>query len=110
MSLSVNPTLLHESKPDTTHVFLVDTDSTVSGGIPPSPMETPPSHETILFNWGVLTGPRLPSHIPFQITIQVFGRDVPQTLIDEGTSISILSSFLGKLWVVLSLPWLRKIC
>jgi hypothetical protein len=73
ISSSVNPTLSLESKPDTAHVFLVDTDSTMLGGIPPSPMEPPPSNEAILFNWGVLTGPRLPSHIPFHITVQVCG-------------------------------------
>jgi hypothetical protein len=65
VSSSVDPTLLLESKPDSTQVFLVDTDSTMPRGIPPSPMEPPQSNESILFNWGVLTGPRLPSHIPF---------------------------------------------
>jgi hypothetical protein len=89
---SVNPTLLLESKPDTSHVFLVNTDSTVQGGIPPSPAKPPPSNEAILFDWGVLTRPHLPSHIPFQITVQIHGWDVPQTLIDEGESVSILSS------------------
>jgi hypothetical protein len=84
ISPSVDPTLPLESKPDTAHVFLIDTDSTMLGGIPPSPMEPPPSNEAIRFDWGVLTGPHLPSHIPFQITVQVCGRDVPQTLIDEG--------------------------
>jgi hypothetical protein len=59
---SVDPTLPIESKPDTAHVFLVDTESTVFGGIPPSPVEPPPSNEAILFDWGVLTRPRLPSH------------------------------------------------
>jgi hypothetical protein len=68
-SLSVDPTLLLESKPDAAHVFLVDTKFTMSGGIPFSPAEPPPSKEAILFNWGVLTGPHLPSHIPFQITV-----------------------------------------
>jgi hypothetical protein len=68
ISSSVDPTLPLESKPDTAHIFLIDTDSTMPVGIPPSPVEPPPSNETILFNWGVLTGPRLPSHIPFQIT------------------------------------------
>jgi hypothetical protein len=58
---SVNPTLSLESKSDIAHVFLIDTNSTMPGGIPPSPVEPPPSNETILFNWGVLTGPRLPS-------------------------------------------------
>jgi hypothetical protein len=62
---SVYPNLPLESKPNTSHVFLVDTDSTVSGGIPPSPVEPPPSNEAIRFDWGVLTGPHLPSHIPF---------------------------------------------
>jgi hypothetical protein len=89
---SVDPTLLLKSKPDTAHVFLVDTDSAMLGAIPHSPVEPPPSYEAIHFDSGVLTGPRLPSHLPFQITIQVCGRDVPQTLIDEGASVSILSS------------------
>jgi hypothetical protein len=62
---SVDPTLLLESKPDTTHVFLVNTDSTVPGGIPPSPVKPPACNEAILFDRGVLTRPRLPSHIPF---------------------------------------------
>jgi hypothetical protein len=65
LSPSVDPTLPLESKPDTAHVFLVDTDSAVSGGIPPSAMEPPPSNEANSFDWGVLTGPRLPSCIPF---------------------------------------------
>jgi hypothetical protein len=88
---SVDPTLPIESKLDTAHVFLVDTNSTMLGEIPPSPLEPPSSNESIHFNWGVLTEPRLPSHIPFQITVQVYGWDVPQTLIDEGASVSILS-------------------
>jgi hypothetical protein len=87
----VDPTLPLEIKPDTAHVFLVDTKSTMPGGIPHSPAKPPPSNEAILFDWGVLTRPRLPSHIPFQITVQVCGQDVPQTLIDEGASVSILS-------------------
>jgi hypothetical protein len=73
ISSSVDPTLLLKSKPDTTHIFLVYTDSAVSGGIPPSLVKPPPSNEAILFNWGVLTGPHLPSHIPFDITVQVCG-------------------------------------
>ena len=69
ISSSVDPTLLLESKLDASHVFLVDIDSTVSGGIPPSPVECPSSKEAILFNWCVLTGPPLTSHIPFQIIV-----------------------------------------
>jgi hypothetical protein len=91
ISSSVDPTLSLESKPDIAHVFLVDIDSSMPGGIPPSPVEPPPSNEAILFNWNVITRPRLPSHIPFQITTQVCGWDIPQMLIDEGASISIFS-------------------
>jgi hypothetical protein len=103
---SVDPTLLLESKPDTAHVFLINTDSTGLGGIPLSPAKPPPSNEAILFYWGVLTRPHLPSHIPFQITVQVHGRDVPQTLIDEDASISILSSVA---WYTLGCPQLAPV-
>jgi hypothetical protein len=65
----VDPTLPLESKPDTSHIFLVDIESTVMGGIPPSLAKPPPSNEAILFDWGALTRPCLPSHTPFQITV-----------------------------------------
>jgi hypothetical protein len=78
----------------------------VLGGIPPCPVEPPPSNEAILFDWGALTGPRLPSHIPFKITMQVCGQDVPQTLVDEGVSISILS-FIS--WKALGCPQLVSV-
>jgi hypothetical protein len=41
---SVDLTLLLESKPNTAHVFLVDTDSAVSGGVPLSPVRPSPSN------------------------------------------------------------------
>jgi len=63
----------------------------VLGGIPPSPAKTLPSNEAIIFYWGVLTVPCLPSHIPFKITVKVCGQDIPHTQIDEGSSISIFS-------------------
>jgi hypothetical protein len=89
---SIDPTLPLERKPNTAHIFLIDTTSTIMGGIPRSPMEPPPSNEAILFDWGALPGPHILSHIYFKITVQVYGRDIPQTLIDEGSSFSILSS------------------
>jgi hypothetical protein len=70
---SVDPTLPLEIKPDTAHVFLVDTKATVLEGISPSPLEPPQSNEAILFDWDVLTGPRIPSHIPFNIVVHVCG-------------------------------------
>jgi hypothetical protein len=103
---SVDPTLLLESKPDTAHVFLVNTDSTMPEGIPPPHVEPPPCNEAILFYWAALTGPRLPAHVPFQITVQVRGQDIPQTLIDEGASVSILS-FVA--WYTLGCPQLAPV-
>ena len=50
ISSSVDPTLSLESKPDTAHVFLIDTESVVSGGIPPSPVKLPPINEAICFD------------------------------------------------------------
>jgi hypothetical protein len=102
----VDPTLPLESKPDISHVFLVDIESTVLGGILLSPMEPPPSNEAIIFDWGALARPRLPYHIPFNITVQFFGQDVPQMLIIEGSSVSILSSIA---WEALGYPQLASV-
>jgi hypothetical protein len=60
ISSLVDPTLPLESKPDAAHVFLIDTKSPVPRGIPPSPVGPPPSNETIHFDFGVLTRPRIP--------------------------------------------------
>jgi hypothetical protein len=106
ISSSVDPTLPLESKPDTAHIFLIDTDSVVLGGIPPSPVGPPPSNEAIRFDWDVRTEPRLPSYMPFQITVQVCGWDVPQTLIDAGSSVSIFSSIT---WQDLGCPPLAPV-
>jgi hypothetical protein len=106
ISSSIDPTLLLESKPDTAHIFLIDTESTLLGGIPPSLVEPPPSNEAIIFYWGALTGPRLPSHITFKIIVQFFGQDIPQMLIEEGLSVSILSSIA---WQALGYPQLVSI-
>jgi hypothetical protein len=97
----VDPTLPLESKLNSSQIFLVDIESTVLGGIPPSPIEPPPSNKVILFYCGALTGPCLPSNILFKITIQVCARDVPQMLVDEGSSVSILSSLA---WQALGYP------
>jgi hypothetical protein len=46
----VDPTLPLESKPDTAHVFLIDTESPMPRGIPPSPVGPPPSNGAIRFD------------------------------------------------------------
>jgi hypothetical protein len=91
----IDPTLPLESKPYSAHVFFIETRYTVLGGIP-SPAKTFPSNEAILFYWGVLVGPRLPSHMLFNIIVKVCGWDVPHALIDEGLFVSILSSIAWK--------------
>jgi hypothetical protein len=93
---SVDPTLPLESEFDITHVFLVNTNSSIQGGIYPSTLEPPPRSEAILFYWHGIIVPRLPSYVPFQIIVRVCGRDVPNTIVDEGAFVSILSSTAWK--------------
>jgi hypothetical protein len=50
ISPSVDPTLPLESKPDTTHIFLINSKSPMPRGIPPSPVGPPPSNEAIHFD------------------------------------------------------------
>jgi hypothetical protein len=103
---SFDPTLSLESKPNIAHVFLIDRGSTMFGGIPHSPTKPPLGNEAILFDWGGLTRAHLPSHIPFHFIVQFCGRDVPQTMINEGVSISILSSVA---WHTLVCPQLASV-
>jgi hypothetical protein len=103
VSSSVYPTLHLEIKLDTCHIFLFDIESTVLGGIRPSPVQPPPSNVAILFYWDVLNGPHIPSHVPSNITVQCFDGDVHQKMIDEGASVSILSSIA---WKVVGCPHL----
>jgi hypothetical protein len=103
---SVDPTLPLENEFDTTHIFLVNTDSTIQGGISHFPMEPPPSNEAIIFDWNGLTRPRLPFYIPFQIIVQVCGRDAPQNIVDDIDFVSILSS---STWKYLGYPQLVSI-
>jgi hypothetical protein len=49
------------------------------------------SNQMISINWSHLTEPRLSSYAIFQITMQVFDRNIPNTIIDEGAYFSILS-------------------
>ena len=55
-------------------------------------MVPPPSSLVSSFDWSRFLGYRLPSYVPFEITVQAFGMVVPNTIIDEGASVSVLSS------------------
>jgi hypothetical protein len=103
---SVDPTLSLKSEVSIAHVFLVNTDSTLQGGISPPNVEPPPSNETIIFYWHGINESRLLSYVPFQITLQVSGRDIPQIIVDEGASISILPSTT---WQDLGCPQLLSV-
>ena len=52
----------------------------------------PPSHRNISFDWNSLVEPRLPSCIPFQIVVTFGSFNIYCTFVDEGASVSILSS------------------
>jgi len=68
-----------------------------------SPVSTvpPPSSLVTSFERNRLAGFCLPSYVPFQIIVQVYNMIVSGTIIDEGASMSILSSTS---WQVLGSP------
>jgi hypothetical protein len=104
ISPSIDPTPPLKSE-DVTQVFLVTADSSGQGGIPPIPM-TPPPRNVITIDWNDLTEPCLPSYAPFQIIVEVCGRNIPNTIIDEGASVSILSL---NAWQALGSPQLASV-
>ena len=56
----------------------------------------PPSTEVIFFDWSNLTESRFHSSVPFQIVVNVTVRQILRTIVDEGDSVSILSSSAWK--------------
>jgi len=55
-----------------------------------------PSSLVTYFDWSQLAGYCLPSYVPFQITVHAYHMDVLSTVIEEGASVSILSSTVWK--------------
>ena len=47
---------------------------------------------TTSFDWSRLVGYHLPPYVPFQVIVQAYKMIVPGTIIDEGASVSIMSS------------------
>jgi hypothetical protein len=87
---SIHP-IAPSNNEDVTHVFIITMNSSIQGVIPPIPMIPPPSN-AITIDWKDLTEPHLVSYMPFQIIVPVCGRNIPNTIIDKGASIRILSS------------------
>ena len=54
------------------------------------------SSEVISFNWSNLIESRLHLSVPFQIVVNVTARQILRTIVDEGASVSILSSTAWK--------------
>ena len=61
-----------------------------------SSMVAPPSSLVASFDWNRFAGYRLPSYVPFEIMVLASHLVVPSTIIDEGASVSILSSTTGQ--------------
>jgi hypothetical protein len=60
----------------------------------------------ISIDWNHLIETRLPCYVPFQITVHVCDRSIPNTVIDEGASVSILSV---NDWQAFGSPWLASV-
>ena len=104
ISHSVDPTLHIENGIHTAQVLLITSYSSTPRGIPHVSSEPPPSTEVFSFDWNRPTEPRLNSSITFQIlTVKACGKNVHRTNIDEGVSVSILSSTA---WQALGSPQL----
>ena len=58
--------------------------------------EPSPSSEVISFEWSNLTESHLHSSVPLQIVVNVTARWILRTIVDEGASVSILSSIAWK--------------
>jgi len=81
-----------------------------SEGPPPAPFEHTgsylPRSSAISFDWSHLTSYRLPSHVPFQITVHAYDTALPGTIMDEGASASLMSYTT---WQAIGSPPLKPI-
>jgi hypothetical protein len=71
------------------------------GGISLISSTPPPSPRMVSFDWNDLVEPCLPSYAPFQIRVEVNSTNIYRCIMDEGSSVSILSS---SVWKVLGSP------
>ena len=85
-----NPTLPSKSDENIAHVSFVSFDLLGQEGIPS--MVPLPSLGICSIDWNSLVEPHLPSYVPFQVIVEVFSTHIHWSIVDEGASISILSS------------------
>ena len=108
---SSDDTVTEENKDDTVQILFINTDSDEHGGNLPIPLPQegsssesypavysvpPPSNLVVSFDWNQLGRPRLPASVPFRIIVQIYRMVMAGTIIDEGASVSILSSTAWK--------------
>ena len=108
---SSDDTITEENKNDTIQILFVNTDSDEHGGSLPVPLPQEgsssesypavysvphPSNLVVSFDWNLLGRHRLPASVPFRIIAQVYRMVMAGTIIDEGASVSILSSTTWK--------------
>jgi len=113
---SSDDTIIEENKNDTVQILFVNTDSDEHRDSLPIPLPQegsssesyptvysvpPPSNLVVSFDWNLLGKPHLPASVPFQIILQTYKMVMSSTIIDERTSVSILSSIA---WESFGLP------
>lgn len=105
--LPLDDIVTKENENDTIQILFVNTESDEHGGNIPVPLPQegsssniyptiysvpPPSNLVVSFDWNLLGRPRLPSNVPFRIIVKTYRMVMVGTIIDEGASVSILSS------------------
>ena len=102
------------------HVLLISSDSPESGNDSPIPAAPespasvpleqggnhtvpPPSSSVVSFDWSRLTKYRLPSHVPFWVTVHAYNKAIPGTVLDEGASVILMPATT---WQALGSPLL----
>ena len=90
---SINPTLPSKSEVSTSHIlFTVNLELSKQGGTDFISNEPPPSSHISSFDWNSLVESFLPSNAPFQIKVEFGQYTIALCIVDEGASVSILSS------------------
>lgn len=113
---SLDDTITEENKDDTVQILFVNTNSDEHGGSISVPLfqegsslesysaiylVPPPSNLVVSFDWNLLSRPRLLASVPFRMIAEIYRMVMASTIIDEGASVSILSSTT---WKVLGSP------
>jgi len=113
---SLDGTITEENKNENVQILFINTDSDEHRGSLPVPLlqegsssesypaiySIPPTSNLVVsFDWNLLGRPCLPVSVPFRIIAQIYRMVMAGTIIDEGASVSILSSIA---WEALGSP------